>query len=54
MQRISIGLRRPTMLVQNSSLLITCMLDAPLRFTYESLTGTFLATPRAERALVIG
>ena len=27
---------------------------APLRFTYESLTGTFLATPRAEQALVIG
>ena len=28
--------------------------DAPLRFTYESLTGAFLTTPRAERALVIG
>ena len=27
---------------------------APLRFTYESLTRTFLATPRAERAVVIG
>ena len=27
---------------------------APLRFTYESLTGAFLTTPRAERALVIG
>ena len=27
---------------------------APLRFTYESLTGTSLTTPRAERALVIG
>ena len=28
--------------------------EAPLRFTYESLTGAFLTTPRAERALVIG
>ena len=27
---------------------------APLRFTYESLTGYFLATPRAERALATG
>ena len=27
---------------------------APLRFTYESLTGAFLTTPRAERAPVIG
>ena len=31
-----------------------CSPHAPLRFTYESLSGTFLATPRAERALVIG
>ena len=28
--------------------------EAPLRFTYESLTGTFLATPHAERAVIIG
>ena len=28
--------------------------EAPLRFTYESLTGAFSTTPRAERALVIG
>ena len=32
----------------------TWLRAAPLRFTYESLTGTFLATPHAERAVVIG